>query len=94
MAAKIFGPRKQRTRAHVIADQSVNHVERFVIDEGHVARRMSNDYGYDLSLTTFDEQGFVEPEFMCVQLKASESLQAVGAAYVFDLDVRDYTSRG
>lgn len=90
MLIKLSGPRKRRTRQHVIADQSVNHVERFVIDEGHVARRMSNDYGYDLSLTTFDEQGFVEPEFMCLQLKASESLQAVGAAYVFALDVRDY----
>jgi hypothetical protein len=37
MARKIIGPRKQRTRQHVIADQSVNHVERFIIDEGHTA---------------------------------------------------------
>jgi hypothetical protein len=28
MASRIFGPRKQRTRKHVIADQSVNHIER------------------------------------------------------------------
>ncbi len=35
MASKIFGPRKRRTREHVIADQSVNHLERFIIDEGH-----------------------------------------------------------
>ena len=40
MARKIFGPRKQRTREHVIADQSVNHVKRFIIDEGHAAQRI------------------------------------------------------
>ena len=32
MIRKIFGPRKQRTRQHVMADQSVNYVERFIID--------------------------------------------------------------
>jgi hypothetical protein len=53
--------RKRRTRQHVIADQSVNYVERFIIDEGHTAQRLQHDYGYDLELTTFDEQGYVEP---------------------------------
>src|SRR5580692_6981989 len=48
MASKIFGPRKRRTREHVIADQSVNYLERFIIDEGHIAQRLYNDYGYDL----------------------------------------------
>ncbi len=57
MARKSFAPRKQRTREHVIADQSVNHVERFIIDEGHTAQRMEKDYGYDLVLMTYDEQG-------------------------------------
>jgi hypothetical protein len=90
MAAKIFGPRKQRTRAHVIADQSVNHVERFIIDEGHTAQRLEKDYGYDLLLFTYDEQGYAEPDFLWLQLKAAESFPAVGADYVFDLDVRDY----
>src|SRR5262249_13218176 len=28
-------PRKRRTRQHIIAAQSVNYVERFIIDEGH-----------------------------------------------------------
>jgi hypothetical protein len=28
------GPRKRRTREHVIADLSVNHVQRFVLEEG------------------------------------------------------------
>ncbi len=90
MAKKIFGPRKRRTRQHVIADQSVNHVERFIIDEGHTAQRMEKDYGYDLLLFTYDEQGFAEPDFLSLQLKAAEALHAVGSAYVFDLDIRDY----
>ena len=28
-------PTKQRTRKHVIASQSLNHVEKFVYDKGH-----------------------------------------------------------
>ena len=32
MARPRPAPRKQRTRQHVIADQSVNYVERFIID--------------------------------------------------------------
>jgi hypothetical protein len=90
MASKIFGPRKQRTRKHVLADQSLNHVERFIIEEGHTAQRLGSDYGYDLALFTYDGQGFVEPGSLFIQLKAAESLGAVGGNYVFDLDVRDY----
>jgi hypothetical protein len=90
MASKIFGPRKRRTRQHVIADQSVNHAERFIIDEGHTATRLDAGYGYDLLLFTFDEEGYIEPGMVPVQLKAAGSLQAVGADYVFDLDIRDY----
>jgi hypothetical protein len=90
MARTIFGPRKQRTRQHVIADQSVNLVERFIIDEGHTAQRLEKDYGYDLLLFTFDEQGYAEPGLVSLQLKAAETLTAVGRHYVFDLDIRDY----
>src|SRR5438552_10779743 len=90
MAQKIFGPRKQRTRQHVIADQSVNHVERFIIDEGHTAQRITTDYGYDMLMMTYDEQGYAEPGVVLLQLKASDSLTRAGAAFVFDLDIRDY----
>jgi hypothetical protein len=86
----MFGLRKQRTREHVIADQSVNHVERFIIDEGHVAQRVTNDYGYDLMLFTYDEQGYAEAGLVSLQLKAAEQLQTTGSDYVFDLDIRDY----
>ena len=89
MARTIFGPRKQRTRQHVIADQSVNHVERFIIDEGHTAQQFERDYGYDLLLSTYDEEGYLEPGSIYLQLKAAATLTKVGSAYVFDVDVRD-----
>jgi hypothetical protein len=41
-------------------------------------------------LFTFDEQGYVEPGLVSLQLKASESLERSGTDYVFDLDIRDY----
>jgi Domain of unknown function (DUF4365) len=90
MARQMFDSRKQRTRQHVIADQSVNHLERFIIDAGHTAQRLEKDYGYDLLLFTFDEQGYAEPGLVSLQLKATENLHAVGADYVFDVDIRDY----
>ncbi len=83
-------PRKRRTRQHVIADQSVNHVERYIIDEGHTAQRLEKDYGYDLLLFTFDEQGYAEPGLAFLQLKAAETLTQSGSDYVYDLDIRDY----
>jgi hypothetical protein len=74
----------------VIADQSVNYVERFIIDVGHTAQRLEKDYGYDLLLFTFDEEGYAEPGVVSLQLKAAEHLQTVRADFVFDLDIRDY----
>jgi hypothetical protein len=83
-------PRKQRTRQHVIAAQSANYVERFIIDEGHTGQRVEHDYGYDLTMISYDEQGFVEPGSIYIQLKAAETLEASGTDYLFDLDIRDY----
>ena len=90
MARTKFGPRKRRTREHVIADQSVNHVERFLIDKGHTAQRVERDYGYDLFLSTYDEQGYLEPGMTNLQLKAAETLKRIGSGYAFDIDIRDY----
>ena len=91
MARNDSAPRKQRTREHVIASQSVNHVERFIIDEGHTAELPLSDYGYDLVLSTYDEEGYAEEGTIYLQLKASEKLKASGNDFVFDLDLRDYT---
>jgi Domain of unknown function (DUF4365) len=75
----------------VIAAQSVNHVERFLIDEGHTAERLASDYGYDLVLYTYDAEGYAEEGSIYLQLKASEKLRASGDNFVFDMDLRDYT---
>jgi hypothetical protein len=90
MALKIYGPRKRRTRQHVIADLGVHHVEGFILEEGYTAERIDHDYGYDLVMRTFDERGFVEPGRVYFQIKASERLQEVHGNYQFDLDIRDY----
>jgi hypothetical protein len=90
MATQVLGPRKQRTRQHVIADLSVHQVEGFILEEGHTAQRKEHDYGYDLLAFTYDEQGFIEPGLIYIQVKAAESLRAVGPSYVFDLDIRDF----
>lgn len=90
MAGPILGPRKQRTRQHVIADISVHHVERFILEAGYTAQRLGSDYGYDLLMSTFDEQGYVEPGSVYFQFKAMETLDQTRTDYVYDLDIRDY----
>ena len=74
----------------MIADQSVNHVERFIIDEGHTSQRIEKDYGCDMMMFTFDEQGYAEPGLVWLQLKAAESLTLIGSDHFYDLDIRDY----
>ena len=60
------------------------------MEAGHTAQRFGSDYGYDLVMRTFDEEGYAEPGSVCFQLKAMETLEASGADYVYDLDIRDY----
>lgn len=88
--ANSIGPRKRRTRQHVIADLSVHYVEGFILEEGHTAQRFGSEYSYDLLMHPFDEEGYPEPGSVYFQLKAAESLKVVGAAYVYDVDIRDY----
>ena len=64
---------KQRTREHIIADLSVNHVEKALLLAGYAINRVASDYGYDLFVITFDDKGHVEPDLICVQLKASDA---------------------
>jgi hypothetical protein len=90
MARQFLAPRKQRTREHVIADLSVHHVERFVLEEGHTTQPLGSDYGYDLIVWTFDDQSYAEPGALYFQFKAMESLLESGRDYLYDLDIRDY----
>ena len=86
--------RKQRTREHVIADLSVNHVERLVLKCGYTVQRIIADYGYDLMLETYNARGEIEDDSVRLQLKASDSLQeyelAREEAFSFPVSTKDY----
>lgn len=83
---------KKRTRAHVLADLSLVHVQYFIVNAGFTSEATTKDYGYDLTVNTFDPRGIIEPGSLLVQLKASETLprHADGIHVVFDLEVKDY----
>ena len=65
-------------------------MERIILDAGHTAHRLTSDYGYDLVLVTYDEDGYVEPGFLPIQVKAAETLRKIGTNFVMDLDIRDF----
>lgn len=69
--------RKRRTREHIIADLSANHVERHLLMCGYSAEHVRHDYGVDLLLFTYDDLGHVEPGLVYLQLKATDKLRRV-----------------
>lgn len=77
MAHRLNGSGKRRTREHVIADLSINHVERQVLLAGHTVERRVHDYGIDLSLTTYDFDGIPEPGVVLMQVKATDGIRTV-----------------
>ena len=66
--------RKRRTRGHIIADLSVNYVERFALLCGHIVERVQHDYGIDLLLYTYDSSGEPENDVVNIQVKATDRL--------------------
>jgi len=72
---KSGGPRKRRTREHIIADLSVNHVERHVLRAGYTIQRIDHDYGIDLVLHTFNAAGEYESGELLIQVKATERVK-------------------
>ena len=54
---------------HIIADLSVNHVERHVLKCGFVVERPVHDYGIDLEMVSFNKQGEIQPGKVLLQLK-------------------------
>lgn len=85
-------PRKRRTREHIIADLSVNHLERFILEAGQTAERQRADYGYDLAMNLFDGSGYAEPGHADFQLKATDSpiRDQSGENFVYRLKTEDY----
>src|SRR5947209_6644967 len=86
------GPRKKRTHAHVIADLSVNHVERQALLAGFAVQRIVRDYGIDLFIATFDPSGGVENGEIRIQLKATDAPKWIrgGQALAVRVDQRDF----
>jgi len=58
-----------------MASQSHNYIEGFFVDKGHTASRPPDDYGTDLLVNTFDEDGFAEAGEVRIQLKAKGALR-------------------
>jgi hypothetical protein len=65
---------KTRTREHVVADCAINHVERQVLLCGFSVERVRHDYGYDLIMATYNQDGEYEPGGVYIQVKASDRL--------------------
>lgn len=83
--------RKRRTREHVIADLSINPVERQVLLCGYTVERVFYDDGYDLLMFTFDTNGESEADEMRIQVKGNDKLRVVqgGQASAFRVDRSD-----
>jgi hypothetical protein len=90
------GPRKRRTRDHVIADLSFNYLERAVLECGWTCDSYRADYGIDAVIRTYSPQGEIENGSILVQLKAKHALKTTrtrlsrrSTSYAFDADARD-----
>jgi hypothetical protein len=70
-------PKKKRVRQHIIADLSANYVERYVLRCGFSCERIQHDYGIDLVLFTYDDNGEIEPGQIYIQLKATDTLNVL-----------------
>lgn len=70
--------RKRRTREHVLADLSVNYVEKQALLCGFGVDRVRLDYGIDLMVQTFNRRGEVENGWIPFQLKGTDRIKLVG----------------
>jgi hypothetical protein len=66
--------RKLRTREHVLADLSINCVERQILLRAFAVSRIEKDYGLDLMMFTYTDQGEIENGHVFFQVKATDSL--------------------
>jgi hypothetical protein len=67
--------RKTRVRKHVIADMSLHHLAYIIASCTFTIEPTRADYGYDLSVFTFDAAGRYENGNVFVQLKATDTLK-------------------
>lgn len=83
--------RKKRTRSHIIADLSANHVERHALNNGYSVECINKDYGYDLNIYTYNSTGEFENGSIFIQLKATDRPKHIKGktAISFSADKRD-----
>ena len=84
--------RKLRTRQHIIEDLGLNQIERHILYAGFTFYRYGhNDYGYDGSITTFNEKGEIENSQINIQLKSTDFIKTTSDKqfFVFDVSKRD-----
>ena len=84
--------RKLRTRQHIIEDLGFNHIERQALYAGYTIQRFGNsDYGYDGTVTTFNEEGEIENLVIHFQLKSTDHINTTSdnQFFVFDVSTRD-----
>ena len=65
--------KKKRTREHIICDLSANYVELRALECGYSIERMYHDYGIDMNLYTYNNDGEIENGFVSIQLKATDN---------------------
>ena len=80
--------RKRRTRGHVVEDLSENHLERKVLLRGHVLRRPDRDYGVDVTMFHFGDDGRIENGEVRFQLKATDTLNVIKQGTVISLPIK------
>jgi hypothetical protein len=86
--------RKRRTREHILEDLSLHHIQGFVLRCGFTVQPTRADYGYDMCLQTYNDQGEIEDELIWLQLKAGETLDRYllkkDDCFSFPINVKDY----
>jgi hypothetical protein len=84
--------KKRRTREHVIADLSFNHVEFFALKAGFSLEKFDADYGYDAELYTYNNNGEIENDVVYIQLKATDNIEKYhlkSGGFSFPIDKQD-----
>ncbi len=90
MAVLSHTGKKRRTKDHVLADLSANHVERAVLECGWVFEPFRRDYSIDGHIRTFSLRGEVERGLIYVQIKARHRANwSKGGTIAVDVDPRD-----
>ena len=67
--------KKRRTRSHIIAEFSTNHLEYFVLLCGFSIEHIEKDYGYDLEMYSYNNNGEVENGIVYLQLKSTDNIE-------------------